>query len=133
MVQNLDKTIKDLISWLLIHQINCSASSCQLSIYCLLDSKVLSLWMPTHPFPNHFFLSKLLRNFEYLATKGVKIRRKGKEEIDDPKKKMDRLIQSIQKRHLNGLFLFLPSNPSSSPPLQQTFIKYFHHGDTVYR
>lgn len=29
--------------------------------------------------------------------------------------------------------MFLPSNPSSSPPLQQTFIKYFHHGDTVYR
>ena len=42
--------------------------------------------MPTHPFPNHFFLSKLLRNFEYLGTKGVKIR-KGKEEIDDQKKK----------------------------------------------
>ena len=27
----------------------------------------------------------------------------------------------------------LPSKPSSSPSLQQTFIKYFHHGNTVYR
>lgn len=58
-----------------------------LSIYEILDSKVLSLWMPMHPFPNHVFLSKLLHNFEYLGTKRVKIRRKGKEEIDDQKKK----------------------------------------------
>lgn len=129
--------MKDLICWLLIHQLidkKHHAAHCQ---FASLGSKSSLTLDAIFYFSQHFFLSRL-RNFEYLGTQRVKIRRKGKEKGIDRKKKKGQTNTKHPEETPEWpflMFLILPFFPLSLQVLllTVTFIKYFHHGNTVYR
>ena len=98
-------------------------------ISCLYSSLTLDANVPLS---QHLFLSKL-QNFEYLGTKRVKRRRKGKEEIDDQKKQKQQWT-GCNTKHPEGTpgafpcvsdSSLLPSNPSGSPSLNKHLSRIF--------